>query len=604
MPARIFPGAALLATCLLTTLAPPRPARACGGFFCNGGGSVGSGPATVIVQGGERVVFAQGEDGVTMHVEVRYEGDPTKFGWLLPVPRPTPAAIRTGARPFTLEALLSVSARDLFDTLQTATDPRYDLVDGGVGANLCSSDSGCGSGCAVEDMATLNTRDDLTGTPGKPTVWVSDQALIGPYEAQLIEATEADDLYAWLEASGFYQDPAARPLLQHYIDDNWGFIALRLQSGQTTGDLRPIALHVSEGSPCVPLRLTAIAATDDMPILVWVLGAHRAVPKNFLSAVINDASLTFPGAPEYLDRVSRAVDLAGGHAWVTEMSGPLAPIREAFGTFEIDRARFDAATTLEELLTTYSGPGTEEENDVWREEVVPPPDVPRVLFDHSPRYYLTSPGVTLVHDLATLKTRLEDDVFAPRRAIETMLSEATVVTRFLTMIDPFEMTRDPVFAFNPELPPVSNNHSVTLARVTDKSCSQTWRATYADGRVVERVPVTINTNPAGGQTALLSALADESPLSAVELLDEEGPARPFDPAQAADVDALLDDAELGLPSLPAKFVLRAPPVDREDSGCSLSLPGAFVLLPLAFLVAHARRLRRREALAQGSTSKR
>lgn len=33
---------------------------------------------------------------------------------------------------------------------------------------------------------------------------------------------------------------------------------------------------------CVPLRLTAISATEDMPVFVWIAGKTRAVPQNFV----------------------------------------------------------------------------------------------------------------------------------------------------------------------------------------------------------------------------------------------------------------------------------------------------------------------------------
>lgn len=67
-----------------------------------------------------------------------------------------------------------------------------------------------------------------------------------------------------------------------------------LLNGTTIGDLRPISVTLGEEAPCVPLRLTAIAATVDMPITVYVLGPHRAVPKNNLHAVINPRALTWP----------------------------------------------------------------------------------------------------------------------------------------------------------------------------------------------------------------------------------------------------------------------------------------------------------------------
>ena len=72
----------------------------------------------------------------------------------------------------------------------------------------------------------------------------------------------------------------------------------------------------------MPLKLTSIAATPEMPILVWVLGDGRAVPKNFIHAVVNEQALTYPGAQNYIDVVTEAVDTVQGRAWVTEYAQP------------------------------------------------------------------------------------------------------------------------------------------------------------------------------------------------------------------------------------------------------------------------------------------
>ena len=79
---------------------------------------------------------------------------------------------------------------------------------------------------------------------------------------------------------------------------------------------------MSEQAPCVPLKLTSIAATPEMPILVWVVGEGRAVPKNFIHAVVDDQAINYPGAGNYIDVVTQAVDTVEGRAWVTEYAQP------------------------------------------------------------------------------------------------------------------------------------------------------------------------------------------------------------------------------------------------------------------------------------------
>ena len=42
---------------------------------------------------------------------------------------------------------------------------------------------------------------------------------------------------------------------------------------------------------CIPLILTAIAASADMPVYAWMLDRSRVVPKNFFHVGVNLAKL-------------------------------------------------------------------------------------------------------------------------------------------------------------------------------------------------------------------------------------------------------------------------------------------------------------------------
>lgn len=577
---RAVMGGVVLFTMALAVLAG-RPARACGGLFCNASIPVGQTEPIRIVQAGERVLFAKLETGTQMIVEVRYDGDPTSFAWLLPIPKP--------AAGVALEDIFGVSLPEVFDKLQDATEPSFFVAQVTSGANDCArSDSG-GFGCSAEDDAkaagapngAVDTQD-----PGHPGVTISDEARVGPYDARLLEAVDADSLYGWLGDNGYYQDAAARPLLAHYIATGWSFIAVKLQNGADLGDIRPIALTLGENAPCVPLRLTSIAANDDMPILVWVLGPGRAIPKNFLHAVVNDQALTFPGAPEYMARVSEAIDGGSGRAWVTEFAGDANSV-PSFVQAAL-KARLSASIDLPNMreILDQMGDGPTL-RAILIDELVPPAEL-ALPFASSPLEYMDAPGVTYVHDLATLRARLLADLVAPLEAIDALFGEGVVLTRFITTIDPSEMTRDPVFAFNPDLPGVAREHTISVETRVDKSCQQRVRVTYSDGREAEVGLAGSSVPPIAGAEALLR----------VELIDESGPAMPFDPEQVVEIDRAIAGAMAGTPTLPAGYQLKPAPREQgaattdEDSGCQLSLSGSFVLLPLAFLFVRARRPRK------------
>jgi len=570
----------------LAALTAARDADACGGLFCNGTLPPGSPGPIRIVQAGERVLFAQTASGVTMIVEVRYDGQPTSFAWLVPIPG-LPAGMGLGDA-------LGVSVPEVFSTLQAATDPTF-TANVVSGANECargsdSYDAGCGCGddYDAKSASALGGFDaTVGGQDGEdPYVQITDAARVGAYDAIHIEATNADALYSWLGDNGYFQDPAARPLLEDYIADGWSFIGLKLKNGASAGDVRPIVLHLGEDAPCVPLRLTRIAANDGMPIIVWILGPSRAIPKNYIHAVVNDRAVSFPNGPDYLDALADAVDSASGHAFVTELASPTAPFRALF-----PQAAPLSRRTLAELFASLSprlyGPTLDR---ILRDELVRPDTVTADAWaNDSPLGLIDVSHAELVHDLDTLAVRITDELVKPLDQAFRLVDDARVLTRLFTVQDAAEMTKDPIFGFNDALPMVAKDHVVQAAQSVDKSCSPYWQVTYPDGGSARFEAFAV-------QSSGFGASPDAPPLLRAEVLDEEGQAQPFDPSQAAAVDRVLDAAILGIPSIPSDFELKPAPrasaaaqASNPSGGCSVSLSGLWIALPLLFLFVRSRR---------------
>lgn len=600
---------AALAIVAVATLVPgaPSPAKACGGFFCN---AVTLSP---IYQAGERVLFASEEGMTTMHIEVTYAGDPTQFGWILPLPDVPRDA---NGDPLPLEKAVGISSPTLFQILQNQTDPQFII-------NNTGTSGSCGNGRATSAAGGFAMDAGAAGAPNaapeEPEVQVLDEAKVGPYDAQLIQTESSDALFEWLNDNEYYQDPAAKPLLGHYVSQGYVFVGIRLQSGKDNGDIKPLSLHFGENAPCVPLRLTKIAATEDMPILVWVLGEGRAVPKNFLHAIVDDRAVQFPGGTNYFDVVTEAIDTASGHAWVTEFAGDASQFRGMFlpdNWKSLDQV--DAASDLRAMLTALQNNGmywNADVVDVLRDEVAKPAGLKGYLYGscwNSPdwdgtgecnndthetsddefymdlMYWLDEAKrqeLTIEADLEGIRAGIKERVIGPLEDIESLFARSKTLTRFFTTSDPEEMTKDPVFAYNPELPDVSLTHTVDVHQVSTPDCDPFTIATYADGNKYTFEGFSVGTVPG------------VSPLKVVELLDEEGPARPFHPDQAHEVDTILNNAVVGSPSLPANFELKPAPVEAPswpnpppgwgDDGCSGGAAGSSAwllsLLALALL---------------------
>ncbi|MEM1416180.1 MAG: DUF2330 domain-containing protein [Myxococcota bacterium] len=458
----------------------PAPAAACGGFFCDNN--------TPVNQQAERIIFATEADGsVTAVIEIQYEGPSERFAWMLPVAGVPEVAISSTAA---------------FDRIQGASNPTYMLQTEVEGT--CRGDSG-GRGRVFPgsaDSGGLGAEFD-DGPTADSGVTVVDAGSVGPFDyVNIALDPDAADLVAvaieWLQDNGYDVPDLGSDVLSPYLEAGMNLLAFRLTKGNDAGSIRPVRLSFGEGLPAIPLRPTAVAATPDMGILVWVLGESRAVPANYRSLELNEALIDWfrPGTT-YDDVVTRAANEAQGQGFVTEMSGP-APELGAVIWSEGEGAQWNAMraadwTGLEnELLAQIASSsflGLDGMRDVI-EALVPPPAgvspedfagcVECFLFDYRA-------GDIEGFEPDEFLAAVAEDVIAPLVETQALFEAAAVQTRFYTTMSADEMTMDPVFDFNPELGPYSKDH--TARRVIE--CSPAvwqdeapWRVELDSGDVV------------------------------------------------------------------------------------------------------------------------
>ena len=291
----------------------PAPAEACGGTFCDQA-PPGQAPMPVD-QTGENVLFVMQNGWVEAHIQIQYQGDPARFAWVIPLP----------AKPE-----LSVGSQVLFTNLLNGTVPTFTTTStfetcGDEG----SSSSGFGCGASSDDSAAGGTYGPgAGGTGGKsngPQV-ISRQA-VGNFETLTLEPKDAKGMLDWLVANGYDADQAdAEPILKDYIDRGYVFVALKLQPDAGVDEIHPLVVRYQGTEPCVPLKLTRIAAVEDMTVRTFFLGGERVVPTGgYKHVTMNGARLDWTQLGQnYNLAVARAVDspAANGRAFITEYAGP------------------------------------------------------------------------------------------------------------------------------------------------------------------------------------------------------------------------------------------------------------------------------------------
>ncbi|MEM7034001.1 MAG: DUF2330 domain-containing protein, partial [Chloroflexota bacterium] len=333
--------------CVLILGGTTPPTYACGGLFCQN---------IPVDQAAERIIFTVDPGQVSAYVQVNYTGAAPDFAWVVPVPT-VPE--------------VDVAEMTSFSELQSATDPVFMLPP----QPDCLFNDGLLEGF-LDQPAMMDSAAPLSDV----TVFASGEA--GPYEYDVVgtETGNANALIDWLNENNYRITSEMEPLVFVYVREEMVFLAMKLKPEEGVQDIQPIKMTYASENPMIPIRLTAVAATDNMGIYTWIFGRGRAESLNYAGFEIddNDLSLTSPRSrsTNYLQLVASEIDRFGGQAFVTEYAKPSQELSV------VD-------PLLQELRRTYP-----------------------------------------------------------------------YVTRFYGQMSPNEMTIDPVFGFNSQLPEVSNIHDL------------------------------------------------------------------------------------------------------------------------------------------------
>ncbi len=475
-----------LALTLLAASSYCSPAQACGGLFCSA--------ANPVNQAAERIIFADnGDDSITAVIEIQYQGPSEEFAWVLPLPAG--------------DIEVQVSSKLALDRLQVQSNPQYNLQ---IVSNCGSSRQTANTAGVLAPGAAFGA-DDASAGGG---VAVLEEGTAGPYDYQLIEVDDslddpADVAVDWLERNEYDVSALGPDLLRPYLEDNMNLLAFRLSKGKDEGSVRPVMITYEGTQASIPIRPTAVAAEDDMGVMVWVLGQSRAIPENYLHLELNEALIDwFNPDDTYNDVVTAAADDAGGQGFVTEQAGPAANFSESlFASWEDatwEYMKTGSFGTLQEFMeqAVYSFAGYDGLMDVLSDPKIVPlregatpeqfascvscyfeQDVP-VRNDAYPSTEFDPTTDPLPNmDVRAFLDEFERLVIAPMADTRALFDDNATVTRFYTTMSADEMTEDPFFDFNPELGDFSNVH--TAQQILECDGGSEWRIVLDQGAVVE-----------------------------------------------------------------------------------------------------------------------
>ena len=272
------------------------PASACGGFFCTN---------VPIDQNAERIIFTvnKNEGTITAIVGINYTGEAKDFSWVVPVPS---------------VPKVDVAEKASLDLLEAGTNKQF-----------------------TEPSRYCSSMFDVGGRGGGGGDYVV-EGHVGPYDYAIIRNENPGELVQWLRDNSYRVTDDMIPIITDYVKEGMYFLAMKLSQDAQVGDIQPVMMTYQDTQPMIPLRLTAVAAVDNMPVLVWIFADTQYVPQNYAhpeanySKFRNKSQILTPYSEDnfapytlYRQELTRIQDEHSGKAFITEYAQPTATLPPA-----------------------------------------------------------------------------------------------------------------------------------------------------------------------------------------------------------------------------------------------------------------------------------
>ncbi len=498
-------------------------------------------------QAAERIIFSNNGDGtITAVIQILHQGPSQNFSWLLPI-----STVPKSDEDIGVALGRGVPAPASGD--QSALHPdhsrrRRECRDGFPRANGVL-------------RASRPAPRAPPSTATRPGVTVEASGVVGSFEWTVIslDASLSDPAAAataWLEQNSFDVSPGAQRLIGPYLQEGSFLLALKLTKGSDTGSIRPIVLTYDAKLPMIPIKLTAVAANNDMGVMTWVLGEQRAVPRNYLSLELNEARIDWlTSASNYNEVVTEAADEAGGRGFVTEYAGTTSALSKVIWTDSDEQQwisfRDSVNASLAQIFENayYSYSGYSGFWDAVREVVMLSNGATFDDLKSCPTCY----GGNLQFSPAEVEAALEGSVIEPMRRVQRLFDARPYVTRLYSTLSAGEMTEDPLFTFNGDLSNVSNVHTAERAIECSRDVSQfeaPWRILLPQGDLVRGTGTTWPVPESDPPNARVMRLSESG--SGAVVLDNRTEIGPGSPGTTPNIRARLRPA-------PAAALCRAAP---------------------------------------------
>jgi len=236
---------------------------------------------------GHKMILSLSNDKTTLWDQFAYTGAPESFGWLLPIKG---------------QVEVGLSSDALFDAFGRVTAPQV--------------------------FAPAICPNSCDGNGGTDPVEVIAHESVGPFDTVQLASNDPNALYNWLQANGFPVPAGVKPVLDAYVTEGFGFLALKLLPGAGVEAIQPVRVTMPGAAPSFPLRLLAAGTGDYTQVTLWVVSEGQYYPENAEVVTIdpNDVVWDFAtSASNYADLRTAALAGTSNKGYVLEQSRVVEP---------------------------------------------------------------------------------------------------------------------------------------------------------------------------------------------------------------------------------------------------------------------------------------
>ena len=254
-----FMRKALGSTAIIGALAFGLPAAAFCGFYVAKAetGLFNESSKVVLVRDGDRTVITMAND---------YQGDPTEFAMVIPVPTVITKEQVHISKASLLDHLDAYTAPRLVEYYDSDPCQRYEIMED----RMLQSMRG-----APQASVQLEKEAKALG------VTIEESFSVGEYDILILSAKESDGLQKWLTSNDYKIPKGADKVLKSYIKQDMKFFVAKVnleEKAKIGGEmLRPIAVAFESPKFMLPIRLGTVNSKGSQDLFVYALTKNGRV---------------------------------------------------------------------------------------------------------------------------------------------------------------------------------------------------------------------------------------------------------------------------------------------------------------------------------------